>query len=64
MNFFINLTILRSIGNKYTLQVSRTLKTGKTFKKGLKYNQFSQNFVFTSVCPHYYYVAMATLIVM
>ena len=31
-NFFINLKIPRSIVNKYTLQVSRTLKTGKAFK--------------------------------
>ena len=38
--FFINLTILRSIANKYTLQVSRTLETGKAFKCGLRYNQF------------------------
>ena len=38
--FFINLTILRSIANKYTLQVSRTLETGKAFKYGLRYNQF------------------------
>ena len=30
----------RSIVNKYTLQASRTLKTGKTFKQGLKYDQF------------------------
>ena len=30
--FFINLTIPRSTVNKYTLQVSRTLKTGKAFK--------------------------------
>ena len=30
--FFINLTIPRSIANKYTLQVSRTLKTEKAFK--------------------------------
>ena len=41
IKFFINLTIPRSIVNKYTLQVSRTLKTGKAFKWGLKYNQFS-----------------------
>ena len=40
-DIFINLTILRSIANKYTLQVSRTLKTEKAFKWGLKYNQFS-----------------------
>ena len=32
INFFINLRIPRSIVNKYTLQVSRTLKTGKAFK--------------------------------
>ena len=32
INFFINLIILRSVGNKYTLQVSRTLKTGKALK--------------------------------
>ena len=32
INFFINLIIPRSIVNKYTLQVSRTLKTGKAFK--------------------------------
>ena len=38
--FFINLTILRSIANKCTLQVSRTLETGKAFKYGLRYNQF------------------------
>ena len=30
--FFINLPISRSIANKYTLQVSRTLKTEKAFK--------------------------------
>ena len=30
--FFINLIIPRLIANKYTLQVSRTLKTGKVFK--------------------------------
>ena len=30
--FFINVTIPGSIVSKYTLQVSRTLKTGKTFK--------------------------------
>ena len=30
--FFINLTIPKSIVNKYTLQVSRTLKTEKVFK--------------------------------
>ena len=41
ITFFINLTIPRSIANKYTQQVSRTLKTEKAFKKGLKYNQFS-----------------------
>ena len=29
---YINLTILRSIVNKYILQVSRTLKTEKAFK--------------------------------
>ena len=40
INFFINLTIPRSIANKYTLQVSRTLKSGKAFKQDLKYNQF------------------------
>ena len=40
INFFINLTIPRSIVNKYTLQASRTLKTGKTFKQGPKYDQF------------------------
>ena len=39
--FFINLKIPRSIVNKYTLQVSRTLKTRKAFKQGLKYDQFS-----------------------
>ena len=32
INFFIHLTIPRSIVNKYTLQVSRTLKTGKKYK--------------------------------
>ena len=32
INFFINLKIPTSIVNKYTLQVSRTLKTGKAFK--------------------------------
>ena len=32
IKFFINLTIPRSIANKYTLQVSRTLKTVKAFK--------------------------------
>ena len=31
--FFINLTIPRSIANKYTLRVSRTLKTGKALNK-------------------------------
>ena len=30
--FFINFPIQRSIINKYTLQVSRTLKTGKASK--------------------------------
>ena len=40
INFFINLTIPRSIANKYTLQVSITLKSGKAFKQGLKYNKF------------------------
>ena len=40
INFFINLKIPRSIVNKYTLQVSRTLKTGKALKKDLKYDQF------------------------
>ena len=44
--FFINLTILRSIVNKNTLQVSRILKTGKAFKQGLKYNQFSHQINF------------------
>ena len=39
-NFFINLTIPRSIVNKYTLQDSRTLKTGKAYKQGLKCDQF------------------------
>ena len=32
IKFFINLKIPRSIVNKYTPQVSRTLKTGKAFK--------------------------------
>ena len=32
ITFFRNLKIPRSIVNKYTLQVSRTLKTGKVFK--------------------------------
>ena len=32
-NFFIHLTIPRSIVNKYTLQVSRTLKTGKALNR-------------------------------
>ena len=32
INFLINLTIPRSIANKYNLQVSRTLKTEKAFK--------------------------------
>ena len=41
INFFINSTIPRSIVKKYSLQVSRTLKTGKAFKQGLKQNQFS-----------------------
>ena len=45
INFFINLTIPRSIVNKYTLQASRTLKTEKTFKQGLKYNQFFPQFL-------------------
>ena len=40
INVFINLKIPRSIVNKYTLQVSRTLKTGKAFKQHFKYNQF------------------------
>ena len=40
VNFFIKLKNPRSIVNKYTLQVSRTLKTGKAFKWGLKYDQF------------------------
>ena len=41
INVFINSTIPRSIVKKYSLQVSRTLKTGKVFKQGLKHNQFS-----------------------
>ena len=54
INFFINSAIWRSIINKYSLQVSRTLKTGKAFKLGLKYNQlFPLDFVFTSERPHY-----------
>ena len=32
--FFYKLENPRSIVNKYTLQVSRTLKTGKAFKQG------------------------------
>ena len=40
-NFFINSTNSRSIVKKYSLQVLRTLKTGKAFKQGLKYSQFS-----------------------
>ena len=40
INFFINSTIPRSIVKKYSLKVSRTLKTGKAFKQGLKHNQF------------------------
>ena len=52
--FFINSTISRSIVNEYSLQVSRTLKTGKAFKWDLKYNQFfPPDFVFTSERPHY-----------
>ena len=49
--FFINLTIPRSIANK----VSITLKSGKAFKTGLKYNQFPPppDFVFTSERPLY-----------
>ena len=39
-NFFINLTISKSFVSKFTLQVSRTFKTGKAFKQGLQYNQF------------------------
>ena len=58
MKFLILLTITRSIVNKYTLQVSRTLKTGKAFKKGLKYNQFPPDVVFTSERPHYYSLAL------
>ena len=38
--FFINWTIPRSIVNKYTLQVLRTLKTRRAFKQDLKYDQF------------------------
>ena len=38
---FINFAIPRSIAYKYTLQVSRTLKTEKAFKQDFKYNQFS-----------------------
>ena len=40
INFFINSTISRSIVKKDSLQVTRTLKTGKAFKQGLKHNQF------------------------
>ena len=40
INFFRNVTIRRSIVNKYTVQVSRTLKTAKAFKWGLKCDQF------------------------
>ena len=41
INFFINSTIPRSIVKKYSVQVLRTLKTGKAFKQGLKYGQCS-----------------------
>ena len=34
--------ISSSIVNKYALQVSTTLKTVKSFKKGLQYNQGCQ----------------------
>ena len=44
INFFINLTIPRSIANKYTLQVSRTSKTEKAFKQRFKYNKFFPRF--------------------
>ena len=47
--FFINLTIPRSIVYKYTLQVSRTLKTEKAFKQGLKYNRFPPKILFLQV---------------
>ena len=39
--FLYKSTIPRSIVKKYSLQVLRTLKTGKAFKQGLKYSQFS-----------------------
>ena len=52
--FLINVKIPRSIVSEYTLRVSRTLKTVKAFKQGLKYNQFfPPDFVFTSERPHY-----------
>ena len=42
--FFINLTILRSIANKYTLQVSRTLETGKAYIMASDITNFSPRF--------------------
>ena len=52
INFFINLKIPRSIVNKYTQQVSRTLKTGKAFKQGLKYNQSFPQILYLQVSVH------------
>ena len=57
MNFFKKLTILRLIINLYGLQVSRSLKTYKAIKLGIKCtNFFSPDLVFTSECPHYIFM--------
>ena len=42
--FFINMTIPRSIVNKYALQVSRTLKTGKALNRASNITNFSPRF--------------------
>ena len=44
INFVINLKIPRSIVNKYTLQVSRTLKTGKVLNRASNITNFSPRF--------------------
>ena len=52
INFFINLQIPRSIVDKYTLQVSRTLKTGKALKQDLKDDQFFSQILCLQVSVH------------
>ena len=53
-----HLIIPRLIVNKYTLQVSRTLKTCKAFKQGLKYNQFFPQILCLHVSVRHYSLAL------